>query len=145
MQTNRCGNIHRQKWSRKETEYKRLWKEIKRMCNRKCKIIPVMIRASRRGTKILRKNWKVVPLWCKISWKHISEVNMGEAKCKSFFPGNQSAGLVQRCFFCPLDSYKELMSYVTEHQSTSKLGYKEDLDHDWIKINACSIRQLNKT
>ena len=28
---------------------------------------------------------------------------------------------------------------------SNKLEYKEYLDDDWIKINVCSIRQLNKT
>lgn len=29
-------------------------------------------------------------------------------------------------------------------QCSSKLGKKEDLGDDWIRINACSITQLNK-
>ena len=53
--------------------------------------------------------------------------------------------LIQRCFFCPSVSCKKLLNYITEHQSTSKLGYKENLDHGWMKANACSVRQLNKT
>jgi hypothetical protein len=79
---------------------------------------------------------------------------MGEAKNeRMFFPGNQSTGVVRiflncqknnfiknfetsnrtsdkKSLFCPSVSYKELLKYVTEHQSTSQLGYKEDLDQN---------------
>ena len=49
-----------QKEAEKELEYKGLWTEIKRMWNLKCKNIPVIIRASRIGTKGLRKNLEAI-------------------------------------------------------------------------------------
>ena len=49
-----------QKEAEKELEYKRLWTEIKRMWNLKCKNIPVVIRASRIVTKVLRKNLEAI-------------------------------------------------------------------------------------
>jgi len=50
MQTDRCGNIldrNVQKEAEKKIEYKRVWIEMKRMWNLKCKIIPLIIRATR--------------------------------------------------------------------------------------------------
>jgi hypothetical protein len=65
VQTDRCGNIRRQyclaKGSGKEIKCKRLRITIKRMCNRKCKIIPVKIRANRIVRNGLRKSLLVIP------------------------------------------------------------------------------------
>jgi len=61
----RFGNILRQKCrakaNGKEIRYKKLWIGIKRMCNRRYKIIPVTIRVTIIVTRGSRKNLEVVP------------------------------------------------------------------------------------
>ena len=49
-----------QKEAEKKLEYKRLWIEIKRMWNLKCRIIPVIYRATRILTEGLRKNLEAI-------------------------------------------------------------------------------------
>jgi len=50
-----------QKEAENKLKYERLWIEIKRMWDRKCKIITVIYGAIRLVTKGLRKNLEVVP------------------------------------------------------------------------------------
>jgi hypothetical protein len=65
MNTDRCGNICRQKrpakGSGKELKYKSLGIETQRMWNLKWMIKPVIIRATGIVTKCLRKNLKAIP------------------------------------------------------------------------------------
>jgi len=65
MHTDRCGNTCRQKCCAKgrgkKLKYKSLCKEIQRMWNMKCTIVPVIIGATGIVTRSLRKNLETVP------------------------------------------------------------------------------------
>jgi hypothetical protein len=65
MHTDRCGipadrNVV-QKEAENKLKYKSLDIEIQRMCNLKCRIIPVIIGAKGIVTKSLRKNLEAIP------------------------------------------------------------------------------------
>jgi hypothetical protein len=65
MHIDRCGNTCRQKCfakgSGKKLKYKNLCREIQRMWNLKCTIIPVIAGATGIATRSLRKNLEAVP------------------------------------------------------------------------------------